>query len=80
MLRQQKGVKDGLDICLLIVRIVVQFQVEMDGNPSSTSPVKINFSATEGEKIDMEEKWHTWREEKGNMFFFPWEVWCFSWF
>lgn len=55
-LRQQKGVKDRLDICLLIVGIVVQFQIEVDGNPSSTCPVKINFSATEGEKIGMEEK------------------------
>lgn len=63
--------KDGLDICLLIMGVVVLFQVEMYGKPSSTSPVKTNFSTARGEKIGMEEKRQTWREEKGKIIFFP---------
>ena len=51
--------KDGLDICFFIMGIVVQLQVEVGGNPLSTSPVKEKSSSRRGEKIDMEEKRHT---------------------
>lgn len=61
--------KDGLDICLLVVGIVGQFQVGVDGKPSSTSPVKTNFSTTREEKIVVEEKRHTRRERKNGFFF-----------
>lgn len=63
-----------MDICLLFMGIVVQFQVGVDGKPSSTSPLKINFSSTRGEEIGMEEMRHTLREEKGKNSFSHWEV------
>lgn len=58
--------KGGLDMCLLNMGIVVQFQVGVDRKPS-TSPVKTNFSTTREEKIGMEEKRHTQRERKNGV-------------
>lgn len=63
--------KGGLDICFFIMGTVVQLQVEVGGNPFSTSSVKEKISSRRGEKIGMEEKKHTWREEKGKMIVFP---------
>lgn len=51
--------KCGLDICFFIMGTVVQLQVEVGGNPFSTSSVKEKISSRRGEKIGMEEKKHT---------------------